>query len=357
MLRIAFLEGSPSLRARHVLPILTKRFRITYITSGDDIPPADYEEVIRFPKAKVFFQNALGYAWTADRLYKQGKIDFVYNYHAIGCFVRKAPQLAFFGGSFVEDFKMASERCPFYARPRLAVGFVHYALPEILTCRRAKRVIANSEALRKKLADLHSLPDERTGYIYNGISDEAMTAFKGKDERGADGALFVGRLHWSKGILQLLEVFTKRKAMKCTLYVAGDGPQATQVKRIASRDERIVLLGHQTPENIFTLMGKTKYLLFPSLREGFPNALAEAMASGHACLYYDIAPSKELVADAGIAAPVGRPSLLLDELEKLMEDPRRANDLSKRAHERARRFSWDNCATELIAEFQRFPWS
>jgi glycosyltransferase involved in cell wall biosynthesis len=357
MLRIAFLEGSPSLRARHVLPILAKHFRITYITSGDDIPPADYEEVIRFRKAKVFFQNSFWYARAADRLYQQGKIDFVYNYHAIGCFVRKAPQLAFFGGSFAEEFKMASERCRFYARPKLAIGFLHYALPEILTCRRARRVIANSEALRRTLADLHSLPDERTGYIYNGISNEPARAFDGKNERGTEGALFVGRLHWSKGILELLEAFTKRKNMKCTLYVAGDGPQTTQVKRMAAGDQRIVLLGHQTPDRIFTLMSHTKYFLFPSLREGFPNALAEAMASGHACLYYDIAPSKELAGDTGVAIPTGNPSRMLDELEKLMEDPKRANNLSQRAHERARLFSWEKCTTDLIAEFQRFPWS
>jgi glycosyltransferase involved in cell wall biosynthesis len=356
LLRIAFLEGSPSLRARYVLPILTKRFRITYITSGDDIPPGDYEEVIRFPKAKVFFQNSFAYARIVERLYKDGKIDLAYNYHAVGCFIRRAPQLAFFGGSFGEEFKLRLDVAPWYAwyaRTRLAVGFVHYVVPEIMTCRRAKRIVANSDALRQQLIAIHKLDDSRTAVVRNGVAREAMAIFQHKDLRNTTDLLFVGRLHWRKGIVPLLEAFQRRPGISANFYIVGEGPQWGEVSKIAAADKRIIVLGSQEQSKVFELMATTKYFLWPSLHEGFPNAFAEAMASGHVCIFYDIPANVELAGGTGICVQSGKPDLILDALEQALKKQDESNEMAVAANKRVSIFTWEACADDLESELTK----
>ncbi|WP_447979445.1 glycosyltransferase family 4 protein [Candidatus Nitrospira bockiana] len=353
--RIAFLEGSPSLRAEKVLPLLTKEFRITYITSGSKIPPGDYERVIRFPKAKLFFQHSLAYSRLADDLYRRGEIDFVYTYHGIGCFIRKAPQLAFFGGCFAEEYELGKRLMRWYQRPRLVIGFLHYVLPEIITCRRAARVLTNSHALRRKFVEMHHLPDAKTGVVLNGVDDFVLQIFHRKfsEARGlGNDLLFVGRLHWSKGILDLIKAFNLRKSIHSKFYIIGTGPQARKAADI--RDSRIILLGHRSHKEIFELMRSTKYFMFPSLREGFPNALAEAMASGHGCVYYDIPTSSEVAGSTGVSVQCNEPNRLLDALEELIASPEETRAKAEAAHQRARTFSWEECSRGMRREFLSF---
>jgi glycosyltransferase involved in cell wall biosynthesis len=354
MLRIAFLEGSPSLRARHVLPILTKQFKITYITSGDDIPQGTYEDVIRFPKAKVDMQHAWAYSRLADRLYQEGKIDFVYTYHAIGCFIRKAPQIALFGASFLESWKLSFHWIPWYKRPKLAIGYLHYVVPEIMTCRQAKRILAISEALQLQFIELHRLPKNKVGIVHNGVTQEAFNYFSGETIWESTDLLYVGRLHPRKGILPIVEEFSRRRHMQNKFYLAGDGPLSNEIKRIAEKDKRIVLLGHLKQSEVFAWMRQTAYFIWPTLHEGFGNALAEAMASGQICFYYDIPINREVAGDTGCAIPVNRTDLLFDAIEDFSNKPVEKDRLSVAAHKRARQFTWQACAENLACEFERF---
>jgi glycosyltransferase involved in cell wall biosynthesis len=355
MIRLAFLEGSPSLRARHILPILTKQFKITYITSGTDIPQGDFEQVIRFPKAKVHMQHTWAYSRAAERLYAEGKIDFVYTYHAIGCFLRRAPELALFGASFVEDARIARQMTPWYLRPKWAMGYLHYAFPEILTCRHAKKVLANSEALRHQLEEIHGLETKTTGVVRNGVTKEAIAIFSQKKLHECRDILFVGRLHRRKGILPLIDAFMERIDISARLLIIGDGPQLSRIRELAKRDTRIVPLGAIPQEKVFEIMKSTLFYVWPALHEGFPNAFAEALASGHASVYYDIPANRELAGETGIPTPVGQPELLLTALENLIKNREQSIALAEAAHLHVRQFTWETCAANLAKELREFP--
>ena len=354
MIRIAFLEGSPSLRARHVLPILTKQFKITYVTSGDDIPDGSFDKVIRFPKSRIHMQHTWAYSRVAERLYLEGKVDFVYSYHAIGCFLRRAPELALFGGSFVEDARLSLRMIPWYSRLKWALGYLHYALPEILTCRHAKKVLANSQALRTQLQEIHGLEDKRTGVVRNGVTKEALAIFSGKKLHLCRDILFVGRLHRRKGIVPLLKAFMQRTDIQARLLIVGDGPQLYQVRELAKQDARIVPLGGIPQEKVFEVMKTTLFYVWPALHEGFPNAFAEALASGHASVYYDIPANRELAGETALPVPVGRPDLLLNVLAELMKNREQSMALAEAAHRHVQQFTWEACAEKLGKQLREF---
>lgn len=58
--------------------------------------------------------------------------------------------------------------------------------------------------------------------------------------------------------------------------------------------------------------------VFPSIREGMPVALMEAMASGLPCLVSDIRGNKELITDVSLRFSPDRSDELRDALEKML---------------------------------------
>lgn len=112
--------------------------------------------------------------------------------------------------------------------------------------------------------------------------------------------VFCGRLDRGKGLDLIIPAFGKvrRKLPRAQLLVIGDGPMLEEIKRICAReglsystsgkdasDSSVFLAGYRAnPARHF------KYctaLVFPSLHEGLPNVLIEALASGARVLASD----------------------------------------------------------------------
>jgi glycosyltransferase involved in cell wall biosynthesis len=77
--------------------------------------------------------------------------------------------------------------------------------------------------------------------------------------------LFVGQLIERKGILQLLQAFSRLPDGQ--LWLAGDGPLREQVERAADADRRIRYFGHREPAEIDRLYAAADVLVVPSLYE------------------------------------------------------------------------------------------
>jgi glycosyltransferase involved in cell wall biosynthesis len=68
-------------------------------------------------------------------------------------------------------------------------------------------------------------------------------------------------------------------------------------------------------------------LCSPSLWEGFPNAVAEAMACGVPCVVTDTGDSAEVVADCGVVVPPGDPARLAEGIRELLARDARPDDV------------------------------
>lgn len=82
--------------------------------------------------------------------------------------------------------------------------------------------------------------------------------------------------------------------------LAGDGPQRPPVERLLSHSPArppVQLLGWR--DDVPTILGAADAFLFPSLTEGMPNAVLEAMACGLAIVGRDIPALRELAGDEG----------------------------------------------------------
>jgi glycosyltransferase involved in cell wall biosynthesis len=101
------------------------------------------------------------------------------------------------------------------------------------------------------------------------------------------GIAYIGRLFPHKRVPMLVTAFGELRARgyQGGLTIAGDGPSRGEIEaarlRLAVADrESVDILGHIDDQAKFSLLAHAEVLVLPSQREGFPLAVAEAMAAG-----------------------------------------------------------------------------
>ena len=165
--------------------------------------------------------------------------------------------------------------------PFLALEHLSYAA--------ADAVVAVSEGLVDFLARAERLPRHKTVVIPNGVDE--MIAARAPERSAARRTLgwpaagpvlgSVGRLAEQKGHRYLLLAFPAILAghPEARLVLAGEGPERAALEAEARRlgiDGRVLFLGHR--DDVATILAALDLFAFPSLWEGMPMALLEAMS-------------------------------------------------------------------------------
>jgi glycosyltransferase involved in cell wall biosynthesis len=339
-LRLAWVEEWMSALAQEVLPYLAQRHEITYVTAGEEIPDADFVRVIREKRGR--HMNVAGFALSRDvnRLYRDGLIDLALVWASIGFALRGVPFINLVGGSVFAEIRLAAATMPLYRRARFLTGLVHFALPEILCNQRAARVIVPSAALKNDLTRLHGLADAKVSVVPHGSEPMHLALYDQKSAGAAPKILFVGRLHPGKGIAAVMEEFARRRDIEAEFLILGDGPDREKIQKATAVDNRVKLLGHVKKTDLNWALATTDIFAFPSFYEGFGLSLLEAMASGHACVCYDIPSAREVLGEEELLVRTGDAAALVDEIARLVKTPGRVASYSARAHRKAGQFSW-----------------
>jgi glycosyltransferase involved in cell wall biosynthesis len=206
----------------------------------------------------------------------------------------------------------------------------------------AERVIFNAEdAIPFALAH-EGVVREQVVYIPNGVEQLNPTKSPSEirrelgipEEARIIGA--VGRLHPSKGHDNLIGVFAKlaEEIPALFLLIVGDGElSSTLKKQVTDRrlDEHVLFTGYRT--DIPDLLAIMEVFAHPSLWEGMPNALMEAMANGKPVVASGIDGIKALIVD-GMTGLLVRPDStdeLFSQLHRLMTDRELAAKLGQHA--------------------------
>jgi glycosyltransferase involved in cell wall biosynthesis len=161
----------------------------------------------------------------------------------------------------------------------------------------------------------------------------------GESSPGPDGpVLFVGRLLKVKGVELLLEAM--RYAEGARLVIIGDGPQREELER-AARGLPVEFTGILPYEEVRRRMSQAAVLVQPSLAEGMPNTVLEAMAHGVPVVATAVAGLRDLMKDGENGFLIERrdPKLLGSRIAALLGDRALWSRISKACPETARSYS------------------
>lgn len=149
----------------------------------------------------------------------------------------------------------------------------------------------------------------------------------------------VGRCDYQKGQRYLLEAMKTLgpNGGRLHLLIAGkDGTASRELDALAAEpgfDKRVTFLGHR--RDVQTILAASDVFVFPSLYEGMPGALIEAMALGLPIIASDIGPVREVVEEGknALLFPIKSSGALGDAIERLAINPAMRESFGKRSRE------------------------
>ena len=158
----------------------------------------------------------------------------------------------------------------------------------------------------------------------------------------------VGRLEKVKGHRYLIEAFARIKDKNWELSIVGEGSLRSELEILVSSlciKERVIFHGHLIDFRL--QMSEAQIFVLPSLKEGFPNALIEAMSVPLACVASDTFNGHhEIITDGenGLLVQPGNISELTKALDKLMENKHFIDRLKAKAVEVRYNLDFDTIA-------------
>lgn len=286
------------------------------------------------------------------RLLRRGRYDIVHTHSAKAGFLGRlaahwagVPVVLYTPHAF--PFMMASGR-----------GF--YAWLERLVAPYTTRFIAVSEGERAAgLAAGVGRPEQYV-VIENGIDLAALRAGPRTDRRlqwglSAEEVVIgtAGRLVGQKGFCYLIAAVPRVLAAvpQAHFVIVGAGELEERLRRQAQQAgvaHRVHLVGWQ--EDIFSCYEAFDLFVLPSLWEGCPYTLLEAMGCGRAVVATRVAGCSDIVreGETGLLVPPAQPEALAEALIALAQDPSRRQEMGQRGREVIeRRYSLERFITEM----------
>ncbi len=223
-------------------------------------------------------------------------------------------------------------------------GPFHYARQQILATA-ADRTIAVSRDVAARFLRRFGLTPAKLRVVPNGID---LTRFDRprpgvnqapwKAMAGRPVVLTVARLDRQKGHVHLLEAAAL--VPEATFVLAGDGPERGALESRAGElglADRVFFLGYRT--DVPALLSSCDLFVLPSLFEGLPLAVLEAMAAGKPVIASAIGGVDEVVThgDTGLLVPPANPPALAGAIRAVLASPLLASRLASAARARVER--------------------
>ena len=211
-------------------------------------------------------------------------------------------------------------------------------LAERLATRWTHAVVPNAEAVAEDVRRGEGVPEHKITVIPNGLAPEAFTpARPAAVETALPVVLCVANLSRHKGHRHLLDAVARLRGgpAECTLLLVGDGPERAALQEQAAAlgiDARF--LGRRA--DTAPLRARADAVVLPSLEEGMPNAVMEAMAAGRPVVATAVGGTPELLEGRGLLVAPGRADALADALARVLTDPLLAARLGRDARDWAR---------------------
>jgi len=178
--------------------------------------------------------------------------------------------------------------------------------------------------------------------------------------------LFVGRLRIRKGLEVLLHALARSdsaEGLAPPLLVVGEGEHRRRIEALIAElglTDRVQLLGRVEPAEIEGLMRGARALIVPSIYEGMPLVILEAMAAALPVVASRVSGVPEVVEDGatGWLVPPEDVTALGAALQEILQNPEEARARGERGREKVSSLAtpadavrcWESCVTPLVGE-------
>ena len=225
--------------------------------------------------------------------------------------------------------------------------------------RRARHVITDSEASRVQIISEIRLPPERVSTIHlapriveppaPGTVVPRLNIFP----RDAYAVCFTSPSH-HKNLAHLFQAFAAIQPgleSGFCLVCIGNEPTTTPGK-MRHAPPGILFTGFLPDQSVADLVRGARFLVLPSIYEGFGLPALEAMTLGTPVICSDIPPLREICADAAEYFDPHSIDAIAATVSRTLSNPVRLDEMRRRGRELANAFSWEKTARATLRVYE-----
>lgn len=235
--------------------------------------------------------------------------------------------------------------------------------------RQVKGIITVSEQVKNEVISILRVPQSKVFTILNCIDTSLFVSTYDKKEikrnlnitGNQKIILNVGRLTEAKGQTFLIDAIFKIKQNypEIKLLIAGEGELRevlVQKSKALKLEDHVVFLGNR--DDIPELLSITDIFVFPSIHEGLPLALLEAMAAGRPIIATNIPAHRDLLShmENALLVPPADSEALAEAISKLLGSTQLSERLASNAKLAASKYDVAVIVPEILKVWGNQPW-
>jgi glycosyltransferase involved in cell wall biosynthesis len=216
-------------------------------------------------------------------------------------------------------------------------------------CNLANRILVGSSFAKDTHVTM-GVPPEKIYIVPYGMESSLFVQEKKNRaySRNAFEILFVGQLTQRKGISYLLKAYQIIQGPNTTLTLVGNFFK--ERKPLEAFSYLFKHIPHIPRASLAEIYQKADVFVFPTLADGMPLVVIEAMASGLPVIVTPNGPG-DIVRDGidGFIVPLRDVDAIVEKLEHLRANPEARIEMGRNAQERAKLFTWENYTNAAMA--------
>lgn len=222
----------------------------------------------------------------------------------------------------------------------------------------SKSILKNADAVIVLTEDMkreiQKIWNRNVFVVPNGINLERFENLSKKDLRSKieikeeKVIMFVGSLRPVKGVKYLIEAMkiTADKNKNMRLFIVGDGEERKYLENLVRNlniERYVTFVGKVPNEKVPEYMAASDVFVLPSLSEGFPVTVVEAMASGLPIVATNIRGLPEIIKNGenGFLVKPESPIEIAEKVLLLLEDDELRERISRNNKGKAKEYSWE----------------
>lgn len=210
----------------------------------------------------------------------------------------------------------------------------------------ADRVVVTTDSMKDTVVKRHGVDARKVTVIPNYVDTDVFRPSPAMDQRPGRICV-IGRLDPQKNLLMLVEAV---RGFEVEVLFIGDGILREElVQKTRLYNVRATFLGRIQNSLLPEHLRSSELFVLPSLYEGHPKALIEAMACGLPVIGTDVPGIREVIVhgETGILCGVS-----VNELRAAMLEVLGNREKARKMGERARKFVVDNFSLDKVVELE-----
>ncbi len=222
-------------------------------------------------------------------------------------------------------------------------------IPKLL--KGAKMVLTVSESSSADIQRLFGVDANKILVVRNGVCGEIAAHQPKLNARNGDFILTVSSLNPRKNLIRLVEAVEKMKH-PAELWITGAGHEAFASEGMETKfkeSPRVKYLGYVNDQELIKLYSQARFMVYPSLYEGFGLPILEAMHMGCPVAASDIPVFKELFEGSIATFPPTDTDQMARVMDELWDNANERKRLSQKGVDLSAKYRYEEEVRPLIA--------